>query len=199
MTLLSGEQFKFFDQKLTNIEHRQETIAGLSFHECTFTDCDFTGSAFSHCTFIDCTFKSCELSLITVEACRFNGVTFRDAKLMGINWSKAVLLKRVDFFGCNISYSTFMELDLSRAAITHCEAKETYFAQTNLTKANCTHTNFIDSKFMHNNLTKADFTGAKNYFIVPTENTLKKTKFAMPEALSLLYGLDIILDDPQTE
>jgi len=199
MRFLSGEQYDFFGEKLTNLEHRQETFAGLSFHDCIFTDCDFTESTFSHCTFIGCTFKSCELSLITVEACRFNGVQFHDTKMMGINWSKAALLKKVDFMRCNISYSTFMELDLSQAAITHCEAKETYFAETNLTKANCTHTNFIDSKFMRVNLTKADFTGAKNYFISATQNTLKKTKFAMPEALSLLYGLDIILDNPEDE
>ena len=195
MSFLSGEQYEFFDEKLTNLAHRRETLAGLSFHDCTFIDCDFTESTFSHCTFIDCTFKSCELSLITVEACRFNGVQFHDTKLMGVNWSKAAMFKQISFVHCNISYSTFMELDLSRAAITHCEAKETYFAETNLTKANCTHTNFIDSKFMHTNLTRTDFTGAQNYFISPMQNILKKTKFAMPEAISLLYGLDIILDD----
>ena len=92
-----------------------------------------------------------------------------------------------------------MELDLTRSQITNCIAKETYFAETNLSKSNLTHTDFIDSKFFHTNLTRADFSGAKNYFVVYSENTLKKTKFSMPEALSLLHGLDIVLDDPHSE
>lgn len=196
---LSGEQFEFFGEKLTDLTHRQETLAGLSFHECTFVDCKFTEVSFSHCTFIDCEFESCDLSLITVEGCRFNGVQFRETQLMGINWSKVAMLQRIDFFDCNISYSTFMELDLTRSQITNCQAKEAYFAETNLTKANLTQTDFVDSKFFHTNLTRADFTGAKNYFIVYSQNTVKKTKFSMPEALSLLHGLDIVLDDPHSE
>jgi len=199
INLLSGEQFEFFDQKLTDLEYRQETIAGLSFHECTFIDCDFTETNISHCTFIDCEFKSCDLSLITVEGCRFNGTQFRETKLMGVNWSKVALMKRVDFFECNISYNTFMELDLTRSQIINCHAKETYFAETNLTKANFAQTDFVDSKFFHSNLTRADFTGAKNYFIIYSQNTIKKAKFSMPEALSLLHGLDIILDDSHSE
>ena len=199
MNLLSGEQFEFFGEKLVNLEHRQEALGGLSFHECTFVDCDFTETSFSHCTFIDCEFKSCDLSLILVEGCRLNGIQFRETKLLGINWSKVALMKRVDFFDCNISYSTFMELDLTRSQIINCHAKETYFAETNLTKANFTKTDFVDSKFFHTNLTNADFTRAKNYFITYSQNTIKKTKFSMPEALSLLYGLDIILDDLNSE
>lgn len=199
MNLLLDEQIEFFSEKLIDLEHRQETLGGLSFHECTFKGCDFTETNFSHCTFIDCEFISCELSLITVEGCRFNGVQFRETKLMGINWSKAAMVKRVDFFDCNISYSTFMELDLTRSQITNCHAKETYFAETNLTKANFAQTDFVDSKFSHTDLTRADFTGAKNYFIVYSQNTLNKTKFSMPEALSLLHGLDIVLDDPHSE
>ncbi len=199
MNFLSGEQFEFFDQKLADLEQRQKVLAGLSFHDCTFINCNFTESNFNHCTFIDCEFKSCDLSLILVEGCRFNGVQFRETKLMGINWSKAAFMKRVDFFDCNISFSTFMELDLTRSQIINCHAKETYFAETNLTKAKFTKTDFVDSKFFHTNLTGADFTGAKNYFIIYSQNTIKKTKFSLPEALSLLYGLDIILDDPHSE
>jgi hypothetical protein len=44
-------------------------------------------------------------------------------------------------------------------------------------------------------LTQADFTGATNYAIAASLNTLKKTKFSLPEAMSLLYSLDIILTE----
>jgi len=44
-------------------------------------------------------------------------------------------------------------------------------------------------------LTEADFTGAKNYAIAASSNTLKKTKFSLPEAMGLLYSLDIVLTE----
>jgi fluoroquinolone resistance protein len=56
-------------------------------------------------------------------------------------------------------------------------------------------TDFSNSRFQHTNLTEADFTGATNYAIAASLNTLKKTKFSLPEAMSLLYSLDIILTE----
>jgi hypothetical protein len=44
-------------------------------------------------------------------------------------------------------------------------------------------------------LTQADFTGARDYTIAPNLNQLKQTKFSLPEAMALLYGLDIILTE----
>ena len=35
-----------------------------------------------------------------------------------------------------------------------------------------------------------------DYAIAATENTLKQTKFSLPEAIALLDGLDIILENP---
>jgi fluoroquinolone resistance protein len=71
------------------------------------------------------------------------------------------------------------------------------FAEADLTLANCTFTDFTNSRFQHTNLTQADFTGATNYTIAPNLNTLKKTKFSLPEAMALLYGLDIVLTEYQ--
>ena len=52
-----------------------------------------------------------------------------------------------------------------------------------------------DSRFNHTNLTEADFSDATHYNISAVDNTLKKTRFSLPEAISLLYSLDIILKD----
>jgi uncharacterized protein YjbI with pentapeptide repeats len=69
------------------------------------------------------------------------------------------------------------------------------FAETDLTEADCTRTDFSEGRFLHTNLTEADFTGAAHYAIDATTNTLSKTKFSLPEAMSLLYSLDIVLGD----
>lgn len=39
----------------------------------------------------------------------------------------------------------------------------------------------------------ADFTTARNYFVDARSNTLRKTRFSLPEAASLLGNFDIVL------
>jgi uncharacterized protein YjbI with pentapeptide repeats len=74
-----------------------------------------------------------------------------------------------------------------------CVAKGVDFADADLSQADCGHTDFGESRFLHTDLTEADFVGATNYAIAPNLNVLKRTKFSLPEAMSLLYGLEIIL------
>ena len=186
----------YIEQSFNGLDFRQEVVPAVTFDDCTFQDCNFSETQFKRCSFRNCHFKNCDLSLCEVEYCRFQRSQFKDCKLIGINWAKVGQLQWIAFHNCNLSYATFMELDLQKALITGCLAKEATFAETNLTEANCTHTDFIDSRFIHTNLTRADFRGARNYFIPALENTLKKTLFSLPEALSLLDGLDIILENP---
>ena len=192
----SGEEY--FDQVFSGLEWVQGKVTAVTFDDCTFKDCHLNETHFQRCTFRDCQFQNCDLSLIDVEYCTFQRAKFQDCKLVGVNWAKIERIQWPEFHNCNLSYSTFMGLDLERLVITGCLAKEAYFDECNLTDANCTGTDFSDGRFFHTNLTRADFTDARNYFIAAHLNTLKKTKFAMPEALALLHGLDIILDDSPT-
>ena len=48
---------------------------------------------------------------------------------------------------------------------------------------------------MNEGLTEADLRGARNYHVAPGENVLTKAKFSLPEAISLLYSLDIDLTE----
>jgi len=123
------------------------------------------------------------------------------ARVIGVDWTETSqaasqnLFKPVDFLGCVLNYSTFMGLNLSKAVISKCLAKEVSFEETNLTQADCRFSDFTNSRFVRTNLTEADFTGAKNYAIADSFNTLKKTKFSLPEAMSLLDNLDICLTE----
>ncbi len=189
-----GEEYA--DQQFANLTLTQEVITAVTFEECTFTNCNFSETQFKRCTFRDCQFQNCDLSLLDVNYSIIQRSKFEQCKLIGINWAKVSRIEWIEFHSCNLSYATFMELDLTKAVITHCLAKEATFAETNLTQANCTHTDFTDSRFVRTNLTKADFRGAYNYAIAANQNTLKKTKFSLPEAVALLHGLDIILENP---
>jgi fluoroquinolone resistance protein len=196
MNTFPGDQDEYFEQTFTGHDCVQETITGITFHDCIFKECTFSEASLTDTSFLDCEFYHCDLSMVGVDNGRFNNVSFHDSKMIGINWAKAAHIKFMNFYRCNISFSTFIGVNLERCQMRDCFAKEAFFSETNLTKATCSYTDFIDTQFMHSDLTNADFTHAKNYFISPTLNTLKQTKFSMQEAISLLYGLDIILDDP---
>jgi uncharacterized protein YjbI with pentapeptide repeats len=190
----NGEEY--IEREFSGLTVLQETVTAVTFEECSFTNCNFSETQFKRCTFRDCLFGSCDLSLMDIEYSRFQRSKFDECKLIGVNWAKVNQIQRIQFHSCNLSYATFMELDLTKAVLTHCLAKEATFAETNLTEANCTHTDFLDGRFIHTNLTKADFRGAKNYAIAAAENTLMQTKFSLPEAIALLDGLDIVLENP---
>lgn len=50
---------------------------------------------------------------------------------------------------------------------------------------------------MNCDLSETDFSGAVNYTIDAGQNKLHKTRFTLPEAITLLHALDIILEDTE--
>ena len=72
--------------------------------------------------------------------------------------------------------------------------KEVDFYEANLKKAYFNNSVLTQTIFNKANLTDADFRGARDYFINLRETNIKKAKFSMPEALALLYSLEIIID-----
>ena len=175
------------------------SLQGRKFQYCTFNDCAFTEGQLHACTFMDCTFNNCDLSLCNLRDSAFARVEFVACKLMGVNWAEIdqtnQFFKPFDFLACNLSYGTFIGLELRKIRLTDCTALDADFAEADLTEAICIGTDFNESRFLHTDLSKADFTGAKNYRIVPDLNTLKGAKFSLPEALSLLRNMEIELVD----
>jgi uncharacterized protein YjbI with pentapeptide repeats len=200
---LAGTEFN--GQVFKKIQCSGETLDDKEFYECEFNDCVFTETMFKRCRFVDCTFNGCDLSLAQVPNCMFRDATFEKSKLVGIDWTKAVwgrkqgLLNSVAFNECTLNYSTFIAAPMPNLRMTRCVAHDVDFAEADLTSADFSGTDLADSRFWQTNLTGADFRGASGYAIAATLNTLKKTKFALPEAISLLYSLDIVLSDDEDD
>ncbi len=197
-TLIEGADFK--NQVYSGKEIKFKEIADTKFTRCTFTD-----AFFDECTFKNCVFDQCDLSMMRVKSSKFAEVQFVKCKAIGINWTEASwekggFFRLIDFQECALNYSTFFGLKLKKMKMTKCTALEVDFGEADLTGAIFSHTDFSGSIFMHTDLTDANFVNAIHYNISANNNTLKKTKFSLPEALSLLRGLDIILvDDAQPE
>ncbi len=202
MNFATDTALEYDQQTFKKIELSQQTIKQKTFQECIFTQCTLNEIWFDNCKFFKCTFKECDLNLMKVKNSVFSEVSFENTKVVGVNWMEALwgknnLLGSINFTDCTLNYSTFIGLTLRKMKLIRCIAKDVDFAEADLTQANCTGTDFTDSRFNHTNLTQADFTDASHYNISATENTLKKTRFSLPEAVSLLYSLDIILKDAE--
>lgn len=179
-----------------------QEVRGKTFDECTFENCSFRETAFVACTFQQCKFDHCDLSLMQVKGSRFRDVTYTHCQLSGVNWSAAApatlaTQSPLSFISCGLNYATFIGAKLKGIIIRDCTARDVDFSDADLEKAVFCGTDLSNSRFQNTNLTGADFRGAQHYLISPTQNKLKKTRFSLPEAIGLLHGLDIILDDDE--
>jgi uncharacterized protein YjbI with pentapeptide repeats len=194
LTEYTGQTFK-------RLKHADEDIAGKEFYDCTFVECALSSAVLRKCRFVNCTFRACDLSLVKVTGSSFRETVFENSKVIGVNWTEAAwgpkkgFMNSIHFIDCVLNHSTFIGLSLPKIKISRCVAKDVDFSEADLSHADFTGTDLTDTRFAHTNLTEADFTGAKHYSINAALNTLKKTKFSLPEAMALLYGLDIILTE----
>jgi fluoroquinolone resistance protein len=193
---------QYYLETFNNLSNTAQLINAVEFVECTFNNCNFSESTFKHCLFEKCKFVDCNLSLVKIQGSRFLEVSFIDSKLIGINWSEGVfktksLLQRkpFDFDHCVLNHCVFFGLDLKEIKMSQCSLINANFEEADLSKADCTKSDFKNTQFNRTNLTETNFNGATNYSISSQANTLKKTRFSLPEAISLLYNLDIVLED----
>lgn len=193
-------ELEYADARFDGLKCRQTEIRNVEFYDCFFTSCSFQEAAFQACKFEECVFEECDLSLMTITNSIFSGVTFQRCHMVGINWtvanwSRLGLSESLKFRECAISHSSFMGLRLKKCVFHKCVAENVDFADADLSEADCTHSNFLSARFNQTNLTQANFENAQNYTIDVHENRLQKTRFSLPEAVSLLDSLDIVLSD----
>jgi fluoroquinolone resistance protein len=182
------EEEEFQDLNYDNIALNYLLFEDSTFTNCKFRQCDFKGSKFLNCSFINC-----DLNNIQVENSNFQDCTFIESKLNGINWCCCLKLKIKLFEKCNISYSTFMNLDLRKIKIIDCIAYETDFREANLQNSIVTGIDLKGTAFFQSNHSGADFRNSKNYDIDVLNNKVAKAIFSPIDALNLLKSLQIIL------
>lgn len=179
---------------------RQASIASSTFHDCTFDRCCLAEATLEGCRLVGCLFRDCDLSLLRVPGCSFIDTRFEGSKVIGVDWTRADwpvarLGVAMGFSACLISHSTFIGLRLPGIRIEDCVALDVDFREADLSGASFAGTDLSGSLFLATNLTEADLSRARNYRIDLTQNVVRRARFALPEAMSLLYSLDIVLDE----
>jgi uncharacterized protein YjbI with pentapeptide repeats len=103
------------------------------------------------------------------------------------------------FESCDLTYGVFLGIDLKKLVMKDCTAREVNFAEADLTEADFAGTDFAGAIFLQTNLTDANFAKARNYTLNLQDNRTKAAKFSLPEATRLLFNLDIVIVDPETD
>ncbi|PKM98409.1 MAG: hypothetical protein CVU79_03605 [Elusimicrobia bacterium HGW-Elusimicrobia-3] len=195
LTDKDGEK-EFADRTFAGLDLKGAELESRTFYACVFRNCDLTGAGLRFCKFRECRFESCNLSLARPRGAVFDGTVFKDSKLSGMNWADAAwpklrLAGPPAFRNCVLSDCGFLGLPLAGAEFRNCLAKEADFREANLAGASLAGTDLAGALFGGTDLTGADLAGARNYAINVKENKVKDAKFSLPEAMSLLYCLDI--------
>jgi uncharacterized protein YjbI with pentapeptide repeats len=201
-SLQSG--FTYEDEKFENLKLDGVKVDGSSFIDCIFEGCSLVETVLQSCRFQRCTFLDCNLSLAEIPASEFGSMRFKRSKLVGIDWTKAKsnpasLGKPLYFEASSLNHSTFIGLDMQKVQFIECIVHEVDFRETDLTRAQFIQTDLQGSLFMDTILRAAHFHSARNYNIDPVKNDLSGARFSLPEAMSLLYALDIKLIEGEQE
>jgi len=198
MNLFKDNKNEYFEQDFLDVNFSGLGLAEKVFDSCAFDNCDFTEGNFERCKFISCTFTNCNLSLIKIKETSFWESSFYDSKLVGINWAEAKwsivkLPCSLQFFNCILDHSSFFGLYLREIVIHKCSVREVDFREADLSLSDMEYSDFHEAWFIKTDLSGANFSYALNYAIDITQNKIKKAQFMLPEAMGLLYGLEVIL------
>lgn len=201
MNLSSHQSFE--GQTFDHAESAGSFIEQSEFLSCRFQRCDLGEAQLKSCTFRDCLFEDCGLEMMRVEKCVFKNTQFERSKMLGIDWTLAAwgrreiaqLIKTINFKDCVLNYSSFMGLNLKDIQFLNCNLLEVDFSETLLLKADFSDSDLQRAIFRNSDLREADFRKARNYSISSQMNNISRARFSLPEAMALLYAMDIRLED----
>lgn len=171
----------------------ENDLENVEFYDCVFADTSFQASRLIGCAFDNCEFVRCNLSLVEILNSSFLDARFTDCKMLGVAWSAVGGFLTAAFHRCALDNNIFSDMNLQRFAFRSCSLVESSFDHTNLRHAVFDDCDLSRCRFSQADLSHADFTTSRNYYVNAGENTLHKTRFSLPEAVSLLGNLDIVL------
>ena len=194
-----GSNTEYASKVFSGLDAKKFTVQRSRFEGCRFVNCDFSFARTTESEFNDCEFRNSNLSSVDCDHSKLIGVSFRDCKAVGVNWttldwSSYRLGAPVLFESCDISFSVFSSLVLRGLCLRDCKAHDVDFSGSDLERSVFCRTDLQDSRFSGCRLEKCDFREATNYVIDPLENSIKEAQFCSPEVLSLLSRFNIEID-----
>ncbi len=192
--LCAMDQSVYRSQRFERENRIGQRLADREFEQCEFLHCNLSSSDFSRTRFIDCTFADCDLSLIKLTDAALRGATFKDCKLLGVDFGRCKeLFFKVAFDRCALDHASFHQRKMEGTRFLRCSMKGTDLEGARLGKASFEHCDLDQATFVDTDLRTADLSTAYNLALDPDRNKIKGARFSMEGALALLgkYGLVI--------
>ncbi len=192
-----SDQF-FDDRPFVDCDWADALIEAAEFRGCTFTNVIFRGSTLKGCRFNECRFVNCDLSLAEPVDTLFAGCTFRDNRMVGINWTLMEepthsLHDALVFYGCDISLCDFSSLDLTSVTFTDCRARDAIFRETTLVETAFDGTDLNGADFAHADLSRARLAKASGVAVDPLVTKLDGTVMSAVTAMEVVGALGIVV------
>lgn len=179
---------EYCDEKYTEVSFE---LQDTEFYDCEFKQLSLREEKFSNLKFLECSFKSVDLSVFSGVDVTFRGCSFVNCKIIGGDFSSGATLKHCSFKDCLLDLSTFYGAKMMSSSFCSCSLKECDFREAYLKNSVLSDSNFEGAMLSGADLTECDLSNSINYFIDPSQTKIKKSKFTMPEALTLLSAFDI--------
>lgn len=194
---LSGSYFG--SEAFDDADWSEALIEHADFEACVFTNVVFRGAKVKVGRFADCTFVNCDLSLVEPVDTVFTGCTFRDSRMVGIDWTltreETYLLHGAHVYrGCDISLSDFTGLDLRDVEFTECRARDVMFREAKLVNSSFNQTDLAGADFAHADLSGARLVGAIRVSLDPLITTLDGATLNPITAMRVVEALGIVVE-----
>jgi uncharacterized protein YjbI with pentapeptide repeats len=170
------------------VDRIERSYESTEFRSCSFND--ITGIAFT-----DCLFSSCNMSNAQVAKAKAQDLTFRDCKLIGINFYQMLDFGfSLHFENCLLDYASFDKKKMNKSTFKNCKLHGANFSNADLSKATMADCDLVDAIFAGTNLSGMDFTTNRNFSIDPQQNLIRKARFAVHGLAGLLTKYEIIIE-----
>lgn len=176
-------------------DYRKVPLPKGEYEWCTFIRCDISNSDLSHVQFSDCEFTGCNLSMTKMMATRLQNITFKDSKMLGVQFDTCNnFLIEFSFENCVLNYSSFFGMKIPKTVFKNSSIQEVNFTGANLNGAIFENCDLLKAIFDRTYLVGVDFTSSYWYLIDPEENTLTEARFSLSGTPGLLMKYDIIIE-----
>jgi uncharacterized protein YjbI with pentapeptide repeats len=178
-----------------NDDYTGKAISKNEFYRCNFYRCNFSDCNLLNNNFIDCSFADCNLSMVKLAGSALKNVTFKNSKLIGIDFSECNdFLFKVDFENCILDFSYYLKKKMTKTSFKGCSIKDANFSDTDLSQSLFSQCDLNGTVFERTNLSGVDFSSSFNFIIDPEMNRIKSARFSQQGLSGLLHKYNIIIE-----
>ena len=189
---------------MNNAYYAEETFNGTDFtleyfetgdyENCQFINCRFTNTNLAECNLIDCKFVDCDLSNVNLAGLSIRNSEFNNCKMVGLLFHNCTKFGFSAIFkGCNLNFSSFSNLDVTRCAFDDCQLQDVDFTRSVLTGVVFDYCDFAKATFSSTTLLRADLRSSYNFVIDPERNQIRGALFSVQGLPGLLEKYNIIV------